>query len=111
MSYPLNDKGIINHIVKHPDTLTPLITGVEPAKSDTFNTLITRCFTICSLCAYYKLSPRSCQVINNCGNQDICTILKPSLEELGCPTKLFITGGYHEIKNQSSTFRIKSQKC
>jgi hypothetical protein len=50
-------------------------------------------------------------VINNCGNQDICTILKPSLEELGCPTKLFITGGYHEIKNQSSTFRIKSQKC
>ncbi len=37
---------LINHIVKHPDTLTPLITGVEPAKSHTFNTLITRCFTI-----------------------------------------------------------------
>jgi hypothetical protein len=38
-------------------------------------------------------------VINNCGNQDICTILKPSLEELGCPTKLFITGGHYDKKN------------
>lgn len=32
-------------------------------------------------------------MINKSGNQETRNSLKPSLEELGCPTKLFITGG------------------